>query len=69
MPASQHKDLDSRLRTARQSLAASCRNHLIRIENQARTPQERKVAKPHVAAFQAALDALNQRDRESGGLK
>ena len=46
------------VREARQVLAASCRNHLIRIETQAITPKARKDLAPHAEALQEALEAL-----------
>ena len=46
------------VREARQVLAASCRNHLIRIENEAKTPKARKELAPHAEALQEALEAL-----------
>ena len=46
------------IKNARQSLAASCRNHLLRIESQANSPKARKDLAPHAEALQAALEAL-----------
>ena len=46
------------VRQARQVLAASARNHLIRIENEAITPKARKELAPHAEALQTALEVL-----------
>ena len=46
------------IKNARQSLAASCRNHLLRIENQCVNSKDRKELAPHAEALQAALEAL-----------